>query len=209
MTAHPHPTRRSLPFLGAALAVGLAAAPTTGGAQEGAARAVVEGFHATLLGLMQQARALGVRGRFDRLRPAMEGAFDLAAMARIAVGPAWTGFTPPQQQAVAAAFSEWSVATYASRFNGFSGESFATSGQSQLRNGDTMVRTVLNRPNGDPVQLNYLLRGAPPRIVDVYLTGTISELASRRADFAGVLAQGGADRLVAELRQRTAGLLAG
>lgn len=172
---------------------------------------VVERFHATLLEIMRNARSLGVRGRFDRLGPVMQASFDLPAMTRIAIGPPWSGMTPDQQGQLVQAFSEWSIATYANRFNGFSGESFATAGVSTLRSGDQMVRTLLNRVNDAPVQLNYLMRQAPAgwRIVDVYLTGTISELASRRAEFATVLQQGGADRLVAELRRRSAELMRG
>lgn len=172
---------------------------------------VVERFHATLLEIMRNARSLGVRGRFDRLGPVMQASFDLPAMTRIAIGPPWSGMTPDQQGQLVQAFSEWSIATYANRFNGFSGESFATAGVSTLRSGDQMVRTLLNRVNDAPVQLNYLMRQAQAgwRIVDVYLTGTISELASRRAEFATVLQQGGADRLVAELRRRSAELMRG
>lgn len=172
---------------------------------------VVERFHATLIEIMRNASSLGVRGRFDRLGPVMQASFDLPAMTRIAIGPPWSGMTPDQQGQLVQAFSEWSIATYANRFNGFSGESFSTAGVSTLRSGDQMVRTLLNRVNDAPVQLNYLLRQAPAgwRIVDVYLTGTISELASRRAEFATVLQQGGADRLVAELRRRSAALMRG
>jgi len=55
------------------------------------------------------------------------------------------------------------------------------------------------------VVLSYLVRGG--RIVDIYLTGTISELASRRSEFASLLRQGGAGRLTEELNTRTARLL--
>ena len=169
--------------------------------------AVVERLHAALLDIMRNARSLGVRGRERRLRPVMEATFNLPAMARIAVGPPWTGFTPGQQQAVVAAFADWSIATYASRFDGFSGESFETLGESARPNNDRLVATRLNRPNDPPVLLNDLLRDG--RIVDVYLTGTISEIASRRAEFTSILREGGPDRLVAELRQRTAAALGG
>ncbi|MBR0642400.1 hopanoid biosynthesis protein HpnM [Roseomonas hellenica] len=172
---------------------------------------VVERFHATLLEIMRNAGSLGVRGRFDRLAPVMQASFDLPAMTRIAIGPAWSNMTPDQQGQLVQAFSEWSISTYANRFNGFSGESFSTAGVTTLRSGDQMVRTALNRVNDAPVQLNYLVRQASAgwRIVDVYLTGTISELASRRAEFTTVLQQGGPDRLIAELRRRAAALMRG
>lgn len=184
---------------------------TPASAQQGEAAAVVEVFHAALLDAMRNARALGPRGRERRLRPAMQAAFDLPAMARIAVGPPWTGLAEGERQALVSAFSDWVVATYASRFDGFSGESFATAGESVLQNGDRLVRTQLLRPNDVPVQLNYLLRGGEGRwrVVDIYLGGTVSELASRRAEFTALLREGGAARLEAELRRRTGALLGG
>ena len=202
----PAPTRRLLLALPLA-----AAAPALAQVPAGPA-AVVDGLHAALIEVMRDARRLGLRGRFDRLRPVMEAAYDLPAMARIAVGPAWSGIAPAQQAALAAAFAEWSVATYANRFDGFSGESFTTLGETPQSNGDRLVRTTLNRASGGPVALNYLLRpsaGGAWRIVDVYLTGTISELASRRSEFGALLRDGGAERLTAELRRRTADLMRG
>jgi phospholipid transport system substrate-binding protein len=180
-------------------------------AQPGSAIPVVERFHAVLLEVMRNARQLGARGRERRLRPAMEAAFDLPAMTRIAVGPAWAGMGQGERQALTSAFSDWTVANYAGRFDGFAGESFVTQGESALKSGDHLVRTRLLRQDDAPVQLNYLLRDVEGRwrVVDIYLDGTISELASRRAEFTTLLREGGAERLVAELRRRTGALLGG
>lgn len=157
---------------------------------------------------MRDAQRLGLRGRYDRLAPVMAQSFDLAAMTRIAVGPPWTGFAPADQAALTEAFTRWSIATYAARFDGFSGESFTTTGTQTQANGDALVRTTLNRTGGqEPVVLSYLLRGNPPRIVDIYLTGTISELASRRAEFTALIREGGAQRVIQELQGRAARLL--
>lgn len=200
----PSFNRRRLPLLASLLA----ALPAAARAQAGAVQSI-EAFHAALLEIMKNADRLGVRGRERSIRPVMERVFNLEAMARIACGRPWTEFSPAQQQAVAKAFSDWSIATYANRFDGFGGESFATNGESTLANGDQMVRTQINRPNDSPVALNYLMRnfGGQFRVVDIYLTGTISELASRRAEFTNILRDGGADRLAAELNRRTADLL--
>lgn len=191
-------------FLGAA---GLMALAPTAFAQTAPAE-VVERFHAALIEVMRNARNLGPRGRYDRLVPVMSQAFDLSAMTRIATGSNWAGLPPDQQQALSQAFTRWSIATYAARFDGYSGETFTTLGTQTLANGDTLVRTRLNRTDGEPVILSYLLRGTTPRIVDVYLTGTISELASRRSEFAALIRDGGVPRVMQELETRTARLLA-
>ncbi len=189
----------------------LAALLPTAAHAQAAPATVVEGFHATLLDIMRNARALGIRGREQRLRPVMEQAFNLTAMTRLSIGPAWTQIPPEGQQALVRAFSDWSIATFAGRFDGFAGESFQTQGESTLQSGDRLVRTQLVRPREEPVALNYLLRdfGGSWRVVDIYLSGTVSELASRRAEFTTLLRDGGAPRLEAELKRRTETLLRG
>jgi phospholipid transport system substrate-binding protein len=47
------------------------------------------------------------------------------------------------------------------------------------------------------------------KIIDVYLNGTISELASRRAEFGAILRSGGANALVSALTKQGDKLLAG
>jgi phospholipid transport system substrate-binding protein len=51
--------------------------------------------------------------------------------------------------------------------------------------------------------------GTDWRIIDVYLNGTFSELANRRAEFGAVLKSGGADGLVGSLNKQGDKLLAG
>lgn len=192
------------------LLAALAALPCAARAQAAGPEAVIERFHATLLEVMRNAQALGVQGRNQRLRPVMEATFNLPAMTRIAVGPSWTSIPPAEQQALVQAFSDWVIATYANRFDGYGGESFQTLGETPLQNGERLVRTQLNRPNDTPVALSYRMHdfGGAWRVVDVYYqTGSISELASRRAEFTAILREGGPDRLVADLRRRTATLL--
>ena len=56
--------------------------------------------------------------------------------------------------------------------------------------------------------LDYLLRNEQEkwRIIDVYLNGTVSQLAARRSEFSSVLRQDGVSGLVALLKQKTAQL---
>jgi phospholipid transport system substrate-binding protein len=166
-------------------------------------------FYDTLLSVMKQAAALGVKGRFDKLAPAIRSAFDLPAMTRIAVGPDWTTIAPEQQAALVDAFSRMTIATYANRFNGYSGESFEVDPEVQVRNTGRIVRTRLVRTKDEPVSLNYLMRatGDNWKIVDVYLSGTISQLATQRSDFSAILKSGGPPALVESLRQQAERML--
>jgi phospholipid transport system substrate-binding protein len=57
--------------------------------------------------------------------------------------------------------------------------------------------------------LNYLMRGSGDtwKIVDVYLAGTISELATQRSEFSAILKSGGAAALIESLHQQIDKLL--
>jgi phospholipid transport system substrate-binding protein len=174
-----------------------------GQAPDPAARTITA-FYDVLLAVMKDAQRLGFQGRYDKLAPAIRATYDLAAMTRIAFGPEWSGLTPDLQAQLVESFAQMTIATYANRFDGYSGERFEVEPTSEERNTGRLVRTKLVRSRGEPVTLNYLMRGSGEtwKIVDVYLTGTISELATRRAEFAAVLKTGGPIALVDSLRQQ-------
>jgi phospholipid transport system substrate-binding protein len=169
----------------------------------------VRGFYATLLDTMRHGPALGQKGRYDALGPAIRRSFDLPAMARLAVGPGWARLTAAQQERVTEAFARYTIATYADRFDDYSGEKLEVTGQQAGAFG-TLVDSRIVRSSGDPVSINYLMRrnGDVWQIADVYLTGTISQLASLRSQFSAVLAREGADGLVDTLNRKTEMLVA-
>ncbi len=164
----------------------------------------IRAFYDSLLAVMKQAKALGVRGRYAKLEPAIEATFDLPAMTRIAVGADWNTIPIAQQQTMIETFSRMTIATYANRFDGFSGERFEVEPNVESRNTGKIVRTKLIQSNGEPIALNYLMRGSGEnwKVVDVYLTGTISELATRRAEFGSILKSGGPSALIDSLNQQ-------
>jgi phospholipid transport system substrate-binding protein len=130
-------------------------------------------------------------------------------MTRIAIGPRWTSIPKEQQAALVDAFSRMTIATYANRFDGYSGERFDVEPAVETRSSGKVVRTRLVQSDGAPVTLDYLMRasGTGWKIVDVYLTGTISELATRRSEFAAILNAGGASALIDSLRRQADKLL--
>jgi phospholipid transport system substrate-binding protein len=178
-------------------------------AAAGDATAQIHRFYDALQDAMKRAAKLGVRGRYDLLAPVIDATFDLPAMTRIAVGPKWTSIPPAEQKDLVDAFRRMTIANYASRFDGYSGERFEVDPKVEPRASGRVVRTKIVPASGDPVTLDYLMRasGAAWKIVDVYLTGTISELATRRAEFASILDAGGAPALVTALRGQADRLL--
>ena len=183
------------------------------GADPGAAPAAsVQRFYDDLLAVMREAKRLGFDGRYSRLAPAVERALDLPLMTRIAIGPAWAQIPAEQQQRLAAAFSRYTISVYANRFDGYSGERFEVDPQAVTSANGVAVNSRLIKANGEKVALNYLLHqdaAGAWKIIDVYLNGTVSELATRRSEFVSVLQRAGAEGLVREIEQRTAALRTG
>jgi phospholipid transport system substrate-binding protein len=172
-----------------------------------AAAAHIQTYYQELMPTIRQAGRLTVRERDKRFAPAITAAFDLATMTRLAVGPAWKSFSPAQQWAVQDAFTRFIVADYASQINNYSGESFVVDTQTspESRGGGEIVKTRILQNGGRTVSINYLVRVG--RVIDVYLNGTISDLATRRDEFASIIASGGADGLIKRLQDRTQRLL--
>jgi len=182
----------------------LLALPVASPADPAQAAAVVERLHAALLDAMKRADELGYAGRRDALAPVLAASFDFPFMSRLALGSEWRKLDDVQRQRWVSTFQELSLATYAARFDGFSGESFATDA-TQLAPRDTvLVKTRLLRANDEPVHLNYRLRndGDGWRVIDIYLNGTVSEVALRRSEYAAVLERSGFEALVAELETK-------
>jgi phospholipid transport system substrate-binding protein len=200
-------------FLGGILALFVAATLVTVPAHAADDPAVVRtrAYCDALLASMKTAKQTPVEKRYERLEPAIRAMFDLPGMTRLTVGPSWDSMDPKDQQAIVDAFSRFTIATYAFRFDGYSGEHFEVDPTPEVRGENRLVKTKLVKANGEVVALNYLMHSTPDgwKAFDVYLSGTISELATRRAEFASLLRSGGPMALIDRLKQQTERQLGG
>lgn len=159
------------------------------------AQSVVEDLHSQLLAVMKHAKALGYAGRYKQLQPVIERSYDLPALSRLSVHGYWEKFTPAQQQQFVAAFTRLSIATYASRFDGYAGEAFQTIAATDAGRGNRLVRTQLVKSDGDTVSLDYVLHQDDDGhwgIINVVAQG-VSDLALKRGQYTGVLKKQGVE----------------
>jgi phospholipid transport system substrate-binding protein len=164
----------------------------------------VRSFYQTLQYNMQNGPSLGQQGRVARLAPVVPRVFDIPYMTQLAVGStAWATLPDQQRQQVMQAFEHYVTAVYADRFDKYSGERLDVIGEQPTGYG-TLVKTQIVKADGEPVTLNYLMvnGSAGPQVGDVYLSGTISELAARRADFSSTLRTQGVPGLIAALNKK-------
>lgn len=198
----------------AALVAVILAAGTVAGiarAESPPPEAVVRTLYDALLAVMKNGPALGFDGRYTRLQPAVSQALHLPFMTRVAVGLSWRTLKPDEQNQLIDRFSSFSVANYARNFNAFEGESFVVEGSRAMADGRVVVDSRIVPANGAPVEIDYLLENFDGqwRVIDVFLSGTISELAVRRSEFAAVLRRDGFQGLVTLLDQKIRELKAG
>ena len=169
----------------------------------------VNAFHETLISTMKDGRTLSESGRYARIEPVVHRLFDLPLMSRLAIGASWSTLSPAQQQVAIAAFGAYIAATYADRFDSFSGQRMEVVAQQPSSSG-MIVRTRIIKSNGEPVSVDYAMRqnDGAWQISDIYLDGAISQLATQRSEFGAILRREGFDGLIATL-QRKVKLLAG
>ncbi len=202
-------TRRR--FLGAGIAVAVAAQVPGARADGLQPIDIVKSFYGILLAAMKDGPQLGFDGRYQKIEPAVHDTFDVATMCKIAIGPSWTPMPAEKKNAVLTVFDQYMVTSYASRFKEFKGQQFIVGDAKQASADRVLVESKLIRSDGEPVQLNYLFRQTEGawKIIDIYLSGTISEMARMRSDFADTLKTGGADALIAQLDAKIKELKAG
>jgi len=184
------------------VAGGLLLAPAVGATSPGPTD-VVRNFYAQLLDVMQHSGTLGARGRYQKLEPIVLRMFDVPYMARLSIGPSWARLSTDQKHRAAQAYGRYLTALYATRFDGYSGERFEVLGEQQIKHG-TMIKSRVVKSNGEPVLINFVLHDNDIawQARDVYLDSAISEVATRRSEFASILRTSGIDALIASLNKK-------
>ncbi len=188
-----------------AVAIVLASLGTPAGA-ETTAQGVIDRFHRSLIGVMTRANELEFRGRYDALSPEIARAFHVPVMTRIVAGRHWKKFSNDQKSALVEAFGRMTTATYANRFDGYSGERFRILGEAPARRKSLIVKSEIVKSDGEAVAINYLMRKFKRgwRVVDVQLKGAYSELATRRSEYSSILRRSGLATLLAAIARKVA-----
>ena len=187
----------ALMLAGAPAALMLPAVPAQAQAADPAVEQI-QGFYDALTASMKSGGT--TKSRYEKLKPAVEKAFDLTAMTQTAIGPSWATTSDADKKALVDAFTRMTIANYAKNFDDYSGEKFVVEPIAQARGADKVVESKLVTA-GQTIPFNYRMRqtGGGWKILDVYLNGSISELATRRSDFGATLSSGGAPALIKKI----------
>ena len=129
--------------------------------------------------------------------------FDVPLMTRLSIRSYWAGLNAAQRQRVTESYGRYVSAIYADRFDSYNGQKFEVTGERPASFG-VLVKSQIIKANGEPVEVDYVMRrnGAGWLISDIYLDSAISEVATRRSEFAAILKNEGIDGLIAALNRK-------
>ncbi len=163
---------------------------------------VVENLHQTIIQVMKESKDLDYDGRYNVLEPVVKDSFDFKTIARIVMGRHWKKLDDQQKTEFIDVFSRLSIATYASRFNSFSGETFDSLSNEEMKKGRMLVKTQLVT-NDRVVPFNYVLHNTDDgwRIINVIADG-ISDLSLKRSDYSTIMKTEGFETLVKKLLKK-------
>lgn len=167
------------------------------------AKNVVLAFQDELIAVMQQGKALGFKGRYDKLEKAIVKSHDLSKIARIVVGKEWKNLSDEQKTILTDVFSQLSVSAYAYNFKAFSGESFDYVSEDETARGGVIIHTVFVLPEDKDVKFDYMLtrKGDNWRIINIIANG-VSDLALKRSEYTSVLKRQGFEALIAKINEK-------
>ena len=152
--------------------------------------AQIQGFYDALTASMKSGGT--AKSRYQKLKPAIEKAFDLPGMTAIAVGSSWSSASDADKKALIDAFARMTIASYAKNFDSYNGEKFIVDPTPIVHGNDHYVKSTM-KTSSDTIAFNYRLHqvGSDWKIIDVLLAGNISQMAQKRSDFAATLASSG------------------
>lgn len=193
------PTRRLL--LATLLAGGLALPGRARADNATAAKNFINNFLTQTLAVVNGSGA----DKAAALQKLIDGAVDVAGVARFCLGRFWRQANPQQQAEYVTLFRKVLMNNVTARIGEYSGVSFVL-GDSQVRDDGIAVGTTVTRPHNAPNKVEWIVAmiGGQPRIIDVIAEGTSLRL-TQRSDYTSFLGQHNGDvgMLIAALRKQT------
>lgn len=145
--------------------------------------------------------------RADRFRKLMLKNFALKGIAKFVLGRHWRTLAEPEKKEYLELFEDLMVATYADRFEKYSGEKLLVKEAEVRGEKDVLVHTSMVRVDGSarPLKVAWRVRGKVGnyKVVDIMVEG-ISMVMTQKSEFSSFIRQndGGVSALMSELKKR-------
>jgi phospholipid transport system substrate-binding protein len=143
--------------------------------------------------------------RENRFRSLLQSQFDLPGISKFVLARYWRAASDAERADFQRMFETLLVQAYAAKFAEYAGERFKVSNSLANDDGSITVNSLINRPNGDVVRLDWRVEDAGGlKISDLIVEG-VSLRTTYRSDVASVIQNNGGKvaGLIGALRQKT------
>ncbi len=133
-----------------------------------------------------------VAQRREQVAAILRRAVDVDGVGRFILGRWWRQATPQEQADYMRLFEETLIHNLAARFGEYQGVRFSLGRSQQRTEDDTLVNTIIERPNQPAFSLDWRVGevNGQPRVVDVIAEGTSLRLTTR-SEYSAVISRNG------------------
>jgi phospholipid transport system substrate-binding protein len=143
--------------------------------------------------------------RESRFRNLLESQFDLPGISKFVLARYWRLASDAERADFQRLFETLLVQAHAKKFAEYAGERFKVSSSLANDDGSVTVNSLINRPNGDVVRLDWRVAEAGGLKISDLIVDGISLRTTYRSDVASVIQNNGGNvaGLIGALRQKT------
>ena len=189
----------------AALITALTGAPALAADKEQAALALVKGIGEKAVATLSDT-SLSDEQKQERFEQFLDSSFDMERIGRFVLGQHWRSASEEQRSEFLKVFRDYMVSSYADKIGSYSGENLEFKETTSLNDKESLVNSLIVRPNGPPAKLDWRVRQGDngEKIVDVIVEG-ISMAQTQRSDFSSVVNKPGVgvEGLITRLKEQT------
>ena len=162
----------------------------------------IEEFHASLKNSNYNIKTINEKKEF--LKIIISRIFDYKKMIKFIYGRSWKDLNKGLQDELSLVFLDYISFNYANRFKDIESLNFEYVSLEEINNNKKVVKTILKINNDKPIKIDYLFMydGENWKVFDVLLTGSISEIATKKSEFFSIIKNEGAEGLINKIKKK-------
>ena len=162
----------------------------------------IEEFHDSLKNSNYNIKTINEKKEF--LKIIISRTFDYKKMIKFIYGRSWKDLNKELQNELSLVFLDYISFNYANRFKDIESLNFEYVSFEEISNNKKIVKTLLKINNDKPIKIDYLFLydGKNWKVFDVLLTGSISEIATKKSEFFSIIKNEGAEGLINKIKEK-------
>tara|TARA_B100000989_G_C19520416_1_gene463895 strand:+ start:492 stop:1079 length:588 start_codon:yes stop_codon:yes gene_type:complete len=162
----------------------------------------IEEFHNSLKNCNYNIETMSKKTEF--LKNIISKTFDYEKMIKFIYGRNWKDLDLRLQNELSDVFLDYISFNYAKRFKNIEVLNFEYVNSEEIDDDRKIIKTNLNINNDKPIKINYLLVNNDEnwKVFDVLLTGSISEIATKKSEFFSIIKNEGAVGLIKKIKEK-------